>query len=130
MESTSAKDGIPLTITAADVIKEGWLYKESRFLKEWRKRWFVLTKGHLFSYKEMKIYSKPTEAIEMSKCRTVKSIEEEINRPHAFKLEALDRVFRLQAENYSEKEGWIGSLGKAMIKKSVLMDEMPDETTY
>ena len=49
-----------------------------------RRRWFVLTKGHLFSYKEMKIYSKPTEAIEMSKCRTVKSIEEEINRPHAF----------------------------------------------
>ena len=46
----------------------------------------MLTKAHLFSYKEMKIYSKPTEAIEMSKCRTVKSIEEEINRPHAFVL--------------------------------------------
>ena len=36
MES-SAKDGIPVMISAADVIKEGWLYKESRFLKEWRK---------------------------------------------------------------------------------------------
>ena len=39
-------------------------------------------------------------------------------------------MFRLQAENYPEKESWIGSLGKAMIKKSVLMDEMPDESGY
>ena len=35
----------------------------------------------------------------------------------------------MQAENYNEKEGWIGALGKAMIKKSVLMDYM-DEDAY
>ena len=34
----------------------------------------------------------------------------------------------MQAENYNEKEGWIGALGKAMIKKSVLIDM--DEDAY
>jgi len=29
----------------------------------------------------------------------------------------------MQAENYAEKESWIGALGKAMIKKSVMIDE-------
>jgi len=35
----------------------------------------------------------------------------------------------MQAENYAEKEGWIGALGKAMIKKSVLIDN-EDEDAY
>ena len=34
-----------------NIYKEGWLYKQSRYLKTWRKRWGVLTKTHLFTYK-------------------------------------------------------------------------------
>ena len=48
------------------------------------RRWFVLTPTHLFSYKEYKKYEKPTEAIEVSSCKTVKSAEEEINRKFTF----------------------------------------------
>ncbi len=32
-------------------------------------------------------------------------------------------TFYMQAESYGEKEAWIGALGKAMIKKSVMIDE-------
>ena len=65
----------------------------------------------------------------MNTCCTVKSVEEEINKPNAFvsllqhclteliqKLEVKGRTFYMQADNYAEKEGWIGALGKAMIK--------------
>ena len=38
--STTAENVIP-EITAADVLKEGYLYKQSRFLKEWRKYEFI-----------------------------------------------------------------------------------------
>ena len=37
-----------------NIIKEGWLEKESRTFKSWRKRWFVLTPKTLYSFKEMK----------------------------------------------------------------------------
>lgn len=69
----------------------------------------------------------------MDTCCTVKSVEEEVNKPNAFvfipiclliqKLEVKGRTFYMQAESYAEKEGWIGALGKAMIKKSVMIDD-------
>lgn len=33
----------------------------------------------------------------------------------------------MQAENYAEKESWIGALGKAMIKPSVMIDDDMDD---
>ena len=48
------------------------------------RRWFVLTKTHILSYKEEKVYKYPTEIIPMNTCCTVKSVEEEINKPNAF----------------------------------------------
>ena len=36
----------------------------------------------------------------------------------------------MQAESYAEKESWIGALGKAMIKTSVMIDDEADEDQY
>lgn len=43
---------IPLHEDLKNIIKEGFLEKESRTLKTWRKRWFVLTPNTLYSFKE------------------------------------------------------------------------------
>ena len=89
---TLDEHGIPI-VKPEDVIKEGYLFKQSRYLKDWRKyavpltflrRWFVLTKTHILSYKDEKIYKNPTEVVPMNTCCTVKSVEEEINKPNAF----------------------------------------------
>ncbi len=37
------------------------------------------------------------------------------------------RTFYMQAESYGEKESWIGALGKAMIKQSVLIDDEEED---
>jgi hypothetical protein len=44
-------------------IKEGVLLKQSRHLKEWKERWIVLTKTHLYSFSEKGQYKNPTESI-------------------------------------------------------------------
>ena len=49
-------------------------------------------------------------------------MEDEINKENAFKLDVKGNTFYLQAENYGDKESWIGALGKAMIKNTVLID--------
>jgi hypothetical protein len=36
----------------------------------------------------------------------------------------------MQAESYGDKESWIGALGKAMIKQSVLIDDEGLEDQY
>ncbi len=48
------------------------------------RRWFVLTKSHILSFKDEKVYRNPTEVIPITNCSTVKSVEEEINKPNAF----------------------------------------------
>jgi len=35
-------------------------------------------------------------------------------------------TFYFYAETYEEKEGWIGALGRAMIKPSIMIDEAFD----
>ena len=60
----------------------------------------------------------------MDTCCTVKSSDEEINKQYSFKLEVQGgTVFYMYASDYSEKESWIGALGKAMIKPSVMIDD-------
>jgi hypothetical protein len=41
-------------------IKEGMLQKQSRHLKEWKDRWMVLTKTHLYSFVHKGEYKDPT----------------------------------------------------------------------
>ena len=36
----------------------------------------------------------------------------------------------MQAENYQDKEAWIGALGKAMIKSSVMIEDDGLEDAY
>ncbi|MDR3548666.1 MAG: hypothetical protein P4M11_10460 [Candidatus Pacebacteria bacterium] len=44
----------------------------------------MMTATHLYSFKDYKKYEKPTESIEISQCKTVRSAEDEINRKFAF----------------------------------------------
>ena len=41
-------------------IKQGWVTKQSRFLKEWKDRWIVLTRTYLYSFEQKGVYKKPT----------------------------------------------------------------------
>lgn len=58
-----------------DKMKEGWLEKESRFRKVLRKRWCVLTTKALYTFKEEKMYVDPTEQIDTSLIKTVRTEE-------------------------------------------------------
>ena len=47
--------------------------------------------------------------------------------PNTFKLDAAGTIYKFQALSKEEKEQWIGALGQAMVKKSVLVDPLFDE---
>ena len=90
------------------------------------RRYAVLTKDHLLTFKEKGNYTAPTEAIKMDTCSTVKSSDDEINKEFSFKLDINGVTFYFYAESYEEKEGWIGALGRSMIKPSIMIDEAFD----
>ena len=53
-----------VSINRGDIIKEGFLEKESRYRKIWRKRWCVLTNQMLYTFEQQGSYINPTEEIE------------------------------------------------------------------
>ena len=69
------------------VIKKGWLFKESRFLKKWWWWYAVMTESHLMTYKSEDITEMSTEIIPFKFCNGVKSAEDETNKPNSFRID-------------------------------------------
>ena len=68
-------------------VKEGFLIKRSRILKEWKKRWMVLTKNFLYSFESKGVYRKPTEKIPLKDVSTIKSFyKNQYERPQTFRI--------------------------------------------
>jgi hypothetical protein len=44
-----------------EIVKKGWIYKRSRFLHKWRKRYCVISKKLLTTFKGEDINEIPTE---------------------------------------------------------------------
>jgi hypothetical protein len=109
-----------VSINRGDIIKEGFLEKESRYRKIWRKRWCVLTNQMLYTFEQQGSYVNPTEEIETVKMKTVKTDETRGFQSKEFyiRIELQEDVFILRAASAEEKESWIGAIGKAMIKGS------------
>ncbi len=120
--SSSSSSAEPLVILREQVIKEGWLMKQSKVFKEWRRRWFVLTNTHLCSFKDQGQYINPTECLCLRECSTVKSADEETQRENSFRVDTPGRIFFLVADNYQEKENWIGHIGRQMVRPTVLTE--------
>ena len=64
----------------------------------------------------------PTEFLALRDCQTVRSAEDELGVAHAFRVDGPGRTFFLVAETKEEKERWIGAVGKAMIRGSVMIE--------
>ena len=95
--------------------KEGFLEKQSRHLKRWKKRWFVLQDSTLYSFKKERVYDSPTEVIDLKVFSSVKSSEDFTNRSHSFDVYSADMVFSMVAGSENEKEDWIRAIGRAIV---------------
>ncbi|GAB5371668.1 hypothetical protein AAMO2058_001599700 [Amorphochlora amoebiformis] len=108
--------------------KEGWLEKQSRFLKTWRPRWFVLNGTILYSFKKEKEYVNPTEVIDLTVFTSVKSSEEYTNRKNSFDVYSKNMAYSMVAKTSGEKEDWIRHIGKAIIiSRATFQDDYQDD---
>ncbi|EFJ31035.1 hypothetical protein SELMODRAFT_169402 [Selaginella moellendorffii] len=100
--------------------RAGWLMKQGEYIKTWRRRWFVLKQGRLFWFKESTItqYSRPRGVILVSGCLTVKGAEDVLNRQHAFELSTNKETMYFIADSDKEKEDWINSIGRSIVRHS------------
>ncbi|CAD7924714.1 unnamed protein product [Amoebophrya sp. A25] len=127
-------DGVDVdaVISSRDVVKEGWLTKQSRNVKEWRKRYVVLTKDCLATFREgpQPVYKciEATELVFFGHMMTVRSAEQDCGMENSFCLQRQKdgKFFFFIAETPTEKEGWVGAIGRQMVRRTVLIDEQED----
>ncbi|GJP70902.1 hypothetical protein CLOP_g1792 [Closterium sp. NIES-67] len=103
-----------------DPERSGWLTKQGEYIKTWRRRWFVLKEGHMFWFKDDKVTkdSQPRGVINVGRCLTIKGAEDVINRAHAFELSTSNDTLFFIADSDKEKEDWINSVGRAIVRHS------------
>eukprot|EP00803_Ostreobium_quekettii_P000874 evm.model.scf_2320.1 EVM.evm.TU.scf_2320.1 scf_2320:828-2762(+) len=113
--------------------RTGWLMKQGEYLKYWRRRWFVLKQGKIFWFKSEILNSEsiPRGVIPVNTCLSIKGAEDTLNKPHAFEITTADDKMFFIADTAKEKEDWINSIGRAIVKhsRSLLMDDRGDYTT-
>eukprot|EP01084_Bolivina_argentea_P163837 284955_1 len=91
-----------------DIIKEAWLYKKSKHIGRWRKRWTVLTADELFTLKHKRkdINASPTEKIQLS---NINSIDSSCN---IIEVTTANQVYEFKANKESDTQEWIDSINK------------------
>ncbi|XP_061146420.1 pleckstrin homology domain-containing family A member 6 isoform X2 [Syngnathus typhle] len=99
----------------AEVHKAGWLYKQaSSGVKQWNKRWFVLSDRCLFYYKDEKedavLGSLPLLSFRIGGVQP----SDNITRKFAFKAEhAGTRTYYFSTDSYEEQKEWIAAMSEA-----------------
>ncbi|MCJ8744352.1 hypothetical protein PDJAM_G00117590 [Pangasius djambal] len=99
----------------AEVTKQGWLHKQaSSGVKQWNKRWFVLTDRCLFYYKDEKeeivLGSLPLLSFKIGPIQA----SDNISRKFAFKAEhAGTRTYYFSTDSLEDREEWVQAMSEA-----------------
>lgn len=99
---------------------EGWVVKQSRTLKRWRKRWLVLTTLCARTYKQERGCKNSTERIPIDEFRAITSVEDVPGHTYVFRLETNRRSFLFSVDSKEERNAWIGAIGRAIARPVAL----------
>ena len=94
---------------------KGWVFKQSRFLKQWRKRYCVLTQDSILTFKNENINEKATEILKIKLCNGVKSAEDETKKQFSFRVDYSGEFFYFYVNSQLEKDKWVGLISKQII---------------
>ncbi|TMW55367.1 hypothetical protein Poli38472_013258 [Pythium oligandrum] len=95
---------------------EGELTKRSVWLKEWRRRYFVLKGNKLYFCRAQG--EAAHGLIDLADCLTVKSAEDKTNKRFCFEIATPDSTYYMYADTEQLKDEWIGAIGRAIVKFS------------
>eukprot|EP01088_Endostelium_zonatum_P002172 TRINITY_DN1263_c0_g1_i1.p1 TRINITY_DN1263_c0_g1~~TRINITY_DN1263_c0_g1_i1.p1 ORF type:complete len:280 (+),score=84.70 TRINITY_DN1263_c0_g1_i1:73-912(+) len=119
------------SLSAPDVLKDadkyGYLTKQGRVRKNWKKRWFVLVGNKLYYYKNPRALS-PIKVIRLTQTTYVsRSSPPENPKPHGFVLRTLNRIFLMCGDTDQESEEWVASISANISKEGANPSKEPDE---
>jgi hypothetical protein len=99
--------------------KRGYLTKQGKIIRNWKRRLFVLTPKYLFYFKD-EAASSAQGVLRIADVHTVKSVDVDAGEsgPFTFQVTTPERVYLLQADNRDEMNDWVRALGRALVMAS------------
>lgn len=107
-----------IVVQPDDIIKEGWILKESLHLKTWRRRWLVLTPEYLYTFRSKGDYRNPTEVIPLCECSSAKASKDLSH----FSVISQSRTFLLTAGSHEEQDAWLRQLAEHMPSSTAIIE--------
>jgi len=98
-----------------DSDRSGFLVKQGKVRKNWKKRWFILKDDLLYYYKTPREKS-PIKTIHLSPSAYVnRAGPDEVPKPHGFVLRTLERVWLFSSESDQDTELWVSAINKNIM---------------
>eukprot|EP01084_Bolivina_argentea_P092274 166034_1 len=95
-----------------DVLKQGYLYKKSKYIGQWRLRWTILTDKYLYTFKNKNIHRNPTEIIQLSTIDSVLSSSDKIFQIALENTANNNNNYAFKADEKSDKIEWMDHINK------------------
>ncbi|CAK0792995.1 unnamed protein product [Prorocentrum cordatum] len=99
--------------THAGSVLEGWVWKRSRVLKRWRRRWLVLMPDKLMTFKQ-KHDTKPTEVVQRGFVYRVYSADMEMCLSKCFCVSTASRDYYMICDEEKQRQAWLQEVPKAL----------------
>ncbi|XP_062508697.1 pleckstrin-2-like isoform X2 [Corticium candelabrum] len=120
------KAPLPLTHDS-DVYIEGFLQKLGRIFKGWKRRWFVLSGGKLYYYKN-EACTRFGGELRLDLCDSV-TLSNASHLGAAFQIKSKSRSFTLAAATDDKRKEWMNAINKGIsIAKHVKPSQTPSAT--
>uniref|UniRef100_A0A7S4S4R6 PH domain-containing protein n=1 Tax=Alexandrium monilatum TaxID=311494 RepID=A0A7S4S4R6_9DINO len=97
-------------------VLEGWVWKRSRFLRRWRRRWLVLLPHQLMSFKS-RSGTVPTETVMSGTVTRVYSADAEVLQSRSFGVALSRRIHYMVCDDDKQKEAWIRQINRALLDR-------------
>merc|ERR1711971_1538756 len=94
----------------------GGVWKRSRFLRRWRRRWLVLMPQQLMSFKQ-RGHQEPTETLDAGSFLHVYSADSEILQTKCFCVTIRKRNFYMVCDDEAQKREWMQEIERVLGTK-------------
>lgn len=110
-------------ISEDEIMWKDWMFKQSRWIKKWRKRWCVLTTTYQYSFESQNIKVRSTEKICLIDCVSIEDNVADCKEKNAFRINVAsdnpnERTFLFYVDNEKSKEKWISIIKKIVGLKN------------
>jgi len=107
------------------IIKQGWMMKEGKMFKTWRKRWFVLDDAGTISYYSNKGDDNAIQTFSIKNMKQTTLQQFGKNKPYGVQIETTDRMWKFMCESERDLLDWIHAI--QFVKNGIFTDEEEEQ---